>query len=97
MLGIADESWTVEDLLTLGRLAAADVNWFYLYLIFNIQQEPAWPEFWERLKQNGRASLPSYPLRAPGVRGAPGSDITTRGRPSGPRVLGDDTSNSGGG
>ena len=60
VLAIKPETWTVEDLLTLGRLATTDVNWLFWTLQFRIKAQPAWPELWARLKAHGRTSIPSF-------------------------------------
>jgi penicillin amidase len=60
VLGIQAEPWKIEDIITVGRLSATDVNWLYWFFSLRMHQEPAWPEVWDRLKSYGRASLPSF-------------------------------------
>ena len=60
VLGIQPEPWSLEDIVSLGRLSAIDVNWLYWFFSFQIYNEPDWPEIWARLKANGRGSLPSF-------------------------------------
>jgi penicillin amidase len=67
VLGLEPAPWTLTDLVTLGRLASADVNWLYWYYLLPLRREPAWLAFWKRLQAHGQASLPSF---GPG-QGAP--------------------------
>ena len=60
VLGIHPEPWSLDDVISLGRLSAIDVNWLYWFFSFQIHNEPEWPEIWARLKANGRRSLPSF-------------------------------------
>jgi penicillin amidase len=60
LLGINFEPWTVDDVLTVGRLMTTDVNWLYWSMQFAIKAQPAWTELWTRLKDYGQNSLPSY-------------------------------------
>lgn len=60
VLGIDPETWTIEDVITLGRLSATDVNWLYWFFSLKMQNEPGWDQVWDRLKSYGRSSLPSF-------------------------------------
>ena len=60
VLGIRPSVWTPEEVLTLGRLTATDVNWLYWFYHLRIRNEPAWPQVWERLMAHGQASQPSF-------------------------------------
>ena len=59
-LGLKPVTWTLTDLLTMGRLASADVNWLYWFFLLRGKNEKAWPEIWARIKAHGQASLPSF-------------------------------------
>ena len=63
--GFDEEPWTVEDIITLGRLASADVNWLLWISYLRLRDEPGWPEAWERLKAFGAAATPSFGPEAP--------------------------------
>ncbi|MGQ0502849.1 MAG: penicillin acylase family protein [Panacagrimonas sp.] len=49
-LGLEPEPWTLVDVLTLGRLAGADVNWGGYLPLLRARDEPGFAEFWRRLR-----------------------------------------------
>jgi penicillin G amidase len=59
LLGIEPEPWTVSDVLGIGRLAAADINWLLWMRLLRLRRGPDWPEVWARLVEDGTAPLPS--------------------------------------
>jgi len=59
LLGIEAEPWTVRDVLGIGRLAAADINWLLWMRLLRLPRGPDWPEIWARLIEDGAAPLPS--------------------------------------
>ena len=60
ILGMERESWTVSDVLAIGRLVGSDVNWLIWSGLLPLRQRPDWPELWARLVESGSASLPSF-------------------------------------
>ncbi len=60
VLGIVPSAWSAEEVLTLGRLTATDVNWLFWFFQLRIHNEPAWPELWNRIKALGQSSQPSF-------------------------------------
>lgn len=46
-----DERWTVEDVITVGRLASADVNWGLWYQMMSLRDEPGFGAFRQRLME----------------------------------------------
>ena len=60
LLGFAAEPWSVADVLTIGRLAAADVNWVLWMRLLRVQHGEDWPEIWARLIADGTAPTPSF-------------------------------------
>ena len=60
VLGLQPEPWTIADLLAIGRLASADVNWIVWFQLLRQRSRPDWPALWARLLDEGGASLPSY-------------------------------------
>ena len=60
VLGLQRESWTVADVLTIGRLAGTDVNWLVWAGLLPLRQRQDWPELWTRLVENGSTSVPSF-------------------------------------
>ncbi len=71
MLGVGDRPWTVEDVIVVGRLLSADVNWFVWYQMLQMRDEPGFEKFWERLKEEGRIGEVSFggedPMPLPGA------------------------------
>ena len=65
VLGFEREPWTVEDVMTVGRLASVDVNWLVWYRLLALRNRPDWPALWARLLEEGTASLPSYAADEP--------------------------------
>jgi len=59
LLGIEPASWTVRDVLDIGRLAAADINWLLWMRLLRLPRGPDWPDIWARLIEDGTAPLPS--------------------------------------
>lgn len=43
------EPWSVADILTLGRLASADVNWIVCLQLLGYRCEADWPKLWHKL------------------------------------------------
>lgn len=68
LLGLDDEPWSVEDVITLGRLTSIDINWLYLSSLIRLKGDPAFAKFWEQTIGSGRAALPSF---GPGSAGEP--------------------------
>ncbi|MDZ4181290.1 MAG: penicillin acylase family protein, partial [Candidatus Cloacimonadaceae bacterium] len=58
-LKIKPEPWTVRDILMIGRLVSADVNWFNYFSLLPAQSEPFWQEYWQRILALGTGSTPS--------------------------------------
>jgi penicillin amidase len=49
ILGIGREPWSSADIVTLGRLVAADVNWLVWIRLLKFRAEKGWGELWPRL------------------------------------------------
>jgi penicillin amidase len=60
LLGIACEPWNLCDILSIGRLAAIDVNWIVWARLLKLRSAPGWPKLWGRLMQAEMALLPSF-------------------------------------
>jgi penicillin amidase len=60
LLGIKPEPWQVRDILTIGRLASADVNWFNWFQWLKFREKPYWQEIWNRFLEQGFQSTPSF-------------------------------------
>ncbi|MGB1547764.1 MAG: penicillin acylase family protein [Alphaproteobacteria bacterium] len=59
-LGMAREPWRVRDVLTIGRLAASDVNWIVWFQLVKMRAHKDWPDVWARLLEKGGDSVPSF-------------------------------------
>lgn len=60
LLGLTPAPWTAEDVLAVGRLAAADVNWLTLGAMLRLREVPGGAALLERLRAHGAAGLPSF-------------------------------------
>ncbi len=60
LLAIQPEPWAVTDILKIGRLASADVNWFNWFQWLKFRNKPYWPEMWQRFLELGFQSTPSF-------------------------------------
>ncbi len=56
VLRLTREPWTVQDVLTIARLAASDVNWLVWLQLLDLRQRADWPELWVRLLRAGRGT-----------------------------------------
>jgi len=70
VLGLSREPWTAEDIVTAGRLASADVNWFVWFALLGQRTREDWPALWARLVEEGSESFPSYFASETGSRAA---------------------------
>jgi len=68
VLALDREAWTVEDILTFGRLAGSDVTWLVWFNLLELRQRPDWPEIWARLTRSGEAPLADGAKRAAALR-----------------------------
>ncbi|HYB57407.1 MAG TPA: penicillin acylase family protein [Alphaproteobacteria bacterium] len=62
ILGMAREPWRIEDVLTLGRLAASDVSWLVWFRLLALRRSPDWPDAW--LRHTGGVESPATAARA---------------------------------
>jgi penicillin amidase len=53
LLGISAEPWTIEHVLQIGRLVAADVNWIVWLRLLRVAEGSDWPQIWKRLLGEG--------------------------------------------
>lgn len=58
--GFERSYWSMEDVLTIGRLASTDVNWLGWFSMLKMRKNPRWPEIWEKMKKFGGSSQPSF-------------------------------------
>ncbi len=60
LLNIKPEPWELKDILTIGRLASADVNWFNWFQWLKLRKKPYWQDLWNRFLELGFQSTPSF-------------------------------------
>lgn len=82
LLNIEPEPWTVKDIITMGRLASADVNWFNWFQWFKLRDKPYWQELWHKFVDIGFHSTPSFD-----VNPTPFSSMISSGIKSGSNAI----------
>ncbi|MBX3498879.1 MAG: penicillin acylase family protein [Alphaproteobacteria bacterium] len=60
LMGIAAEPWTLRDILTIGRLAGADVNWLVYFAMLKERGKPGFAEIWRRTLAAGADGATSF-------------------------------------
>lgn len=60
LLRIPRRGWSIEDVLSLSRLAGADVNWLLWWDLLGLRQAYAWRVIWGKVLDLGLASPPSF-------------------------------------
>lgn len=58
VLNLEPEPWSGADVLRIGRLAAADVNWMVWVQLLGLRGRKGWPALWSRLVANGTTGEP---------------------------------------
>lgn len=83
LLGMKPEPWTLADLLTIGRLAGADISWMMFSRLLAIRERAgpeAWPSLWRQLLADGAVPVPSFAGGDLSVAGVLGALVTAFGR-----------------
>lgn len=52
-LNLQMQDWTLKDIIKIGRLISADVNWFSWFSYLKLQEKPGWDSFWKKLVSSG--------------------------------------------
>ena len=60
LMGLRPRPWTIADVLTLGRLFGADVNWLSYAGLLQARGEPDWDRVWAAHLRAGESSIPSF-------------------------------------
>ena len=60
LLGLSRETWSVRDLLAIGRLAGTDINWSTYFGLIGDRDTPAWPTIWRRVLDGGAGGAVSF-------------------------------------
>ena len=58
LFGLAREPWTVDDVLTIGRLVGWDFIWLVWLRLLKARETPDWPHLWRRLVRADGAPMP---------------------------------------
>jgi penicillin amidase len=53
VLGISAAPWSIENVLEVGRLLAADVNWIVWRRLLQLPRGADWPQIWQRIRAAG--------------------------------------------
>jgi len=59
LLHIQPTPWTMEDLVTMFRMASSDVNWGYLFVFLTQSKNKEWEDIWKLYIQHSQGSVPS--------------------------------------
>ena len=57
VLGCKRLPWTVNDLITIGRMASSDVSWLIWFILWKLRSRPDWPQLWNTLLHYGGNSM----------------------------------------
>lgn len=60
LLGLSDEPWTAQHILAIGRLAGADVNWFWYFSMLGKRHKPGFDTRWQRALAAGGNGMVSF-------------------------------------
>lgn len=60
VLNLKVEPWTTRDVVTLGRMLGADVNWIVFFQMTQLRGEAHWREFWDRMNRLGEGAPTSF-------------------------------------
>jgi len=77
------EPWSIADVLALGRLLSADVNWLVWLRLLQFRDDPDWPALWRKLAEADSLSFDTAePMGAP-IRSGSNSLVIGAGRTQG--------------
>ncbi len=60
LMGIKPRPLTVEDVITLSKLIATDVNWLTMFGLLNAWGQPGWDQIWDRVIDQNRRNQVSF-------------------------------------
>lgn len=60
LLGLRRETWSVRDVLALGRIAGTDINWLIYFGLIGLRDRADWARIWQRALGAGAASVTSF-------------------------------------
>jgi len=79
LLGLGRDPWSLEDILTIGRMAAADCNWFILFNLLKLRRRPDWPQLWSALADHEGAAFRALVDEDQGLLGGVATGFTRAG------------------
>ncbi len=59
LLSLEPSPWSTTDIIKIGRMISADVNWFSWFSYLKLQDEPGWDQFWDKILAGGGESINS--------------------------------------
>ncbi len=65
VLGFATERFTVQDILTIGRIVSIDINWGRYINLLPLRERDDWADTWATYLETGAAATPSYDPESP--------------------------------
>ena len=80
LFGLQREPWAAADVLTVGRLMSADVNWLVWLRLLQFRKDPDWPLLWRKLVQADSLSFDSAELLGAPIRSGSNSLVLGPGR-----------------
>jgi penicillin amidase len=66
-LGMEREDWTIEDIVSIGRLSGADVHWMIWLKMLPYRDSPEWPGVWRRMMEMGLGGMASGGMSGGGI------------------------------
>jgi penicillin amidase len=67
VMHIEPKAWTMEDLITMYRMASSDVNWVYLATFISELKNTEWEKIWNLYIQFSQGSVPSNTEAIPSI------------------------------
>lgn len=82
LLHIQPHAWTMEDLVTVFRMASSDVNWGYLFTFLGQSENSEWNDIWNLYIHHSQGSVPSSIDGAIGMQERGSNSLVISGKKS---------------
>ena len=91
LFALQREPWTADDVLTVGRLMSADLNWLVWLRLLQFRSDPDWPALWRKLADANSLSFDSAELLGAPIRSGSNSLVIgpSRTRSGAPMIASD--------